>query len=119
MRSEELRELWEWAAPTSAGIVGPMLEEDGAFEDDFTIAEREAGVEKVVTGLRRRLDDEDEDEDEEEDEEEEEADKMEDVMSGVPSAAGPEEANIDPKATAIPLEGAFRFATIGTRVGNQ
>ena len=107
----ELRELWAWAAPTSAGIVGPMLEEDGAFADDFTIAEREAGVEDVVTGLKRKLDGEsDEDEDDEGDE-----DKMEDVMPSFAKSAKPEDdGDVDPSLPPLPLEAVLRFTSSGT-----
>jgi mediator of RNA polymerase II transcription subunit 8, fungi type len=102
-KAEELRELWSWAGPTSQSIVGPMLEEDGAFADDFTIAERESGVENVVTGLKRKLDGDSEDEDEDEDE------KMEDVM---PSKAT-EEAGVDSSLPPLPLESILRFTATG------
>lgn len=108
LKDEELRELWNWAAPTSQGIVGPMLEEDGAFGDDFTIKEREDGVENVVTGLKRKLDGESDEEDEDEDEEGDE--KMEDSM---PAAAEEVEAGVDPSLPPIPLESLLRFTVTG------
>ena len=45
LRQDEFADLWSWAKETSTSIVRPMYEEDGAFEDNFTIAEREAGIE--------------------------------------------------------------------------
>ena len=102
MKAEDLRELWQWAGPTSQRIIGPMLEEDGAFGDDFTIAEREDGVENVVTGLRRKLDGESEDEDEED---EEGGEKMEDVMPGKTE----EEDGID---TSLPTDTAGKSITL-------
>ena len=114
---DEMKELWNWAAPASAGIVGPMLEEGGEFEDDFTIAEREAGVETVVTGLERRLDgDEEEDEGDEDDEYDEEGDKMEDVMPSVKKDDG--EKGIDPTLPAMPVDSVLRFTTTGVIPGN-
>lgn len=105
----ELRELWNSAAPTSQGIVGPMLEEDGEFGDDFTIAEREEGVENVITGLRRKLDGESDDEDDEDGDE-----KMEDV---IPSAkvAAEEEGGVDTSLPPLPLDSVLRFMTTGAR----
>ncbi|KAI9834644.1 MAG: mediator of RNA polymerase II transcription subunit 8 [Phylliscum demangeonii] len=64
-----LHELWAWA--------GPAANEEARrrrWGDDFSLEEREAGIEKVVTGLRRtweREEGEDDDEEEEEDESDE------------------------------------------------
>lgn len=107
LKDAEMRDLWKWAGPTSQGIVGPMLEEDGAFGDDFTIAEREGGLDNVVTGLKRKLDGESDDEDDEDDEENE---KMEDSM---PAAGGATEEGIDPSLPPIPLESLLRFTATG------
>ena len=115
LSSEELKELWNWAGPTSNGIVGPMLEEDGEFGDDFTISEREAGVENVVTGLRRKLDGESDEEDEEEDGE---GDKMEDVMpSAAKSSDDEDEEGVDTSLPPVPLEKVLRFISTGAVVG--
>lgn len=103
----ELRDLWRWAGPTSQQIVGPMLEEDGAFADDFTIAERDDGVENVVTGLKRKLDGESDDDDEEDGGDQE---NMEDVL---PQKATTEP-GIDPSLPPIPLESILRFTATGT-----
>lgn len=111
LKTQELKELWGWAGKTSNGIVGPMLDEEGAFQDDFTIAEKEEGIENVVTGLRRKMwesDDEDEDEDGDDD-------KMEDVM---PSSNGKDkedaaEEGFDTSLPPLPLESVLRLVTTG------
>ena len=118
MSKEELKDLWNWAGPTSNGIVGPMLEEDGELEDDFTNKEREEGVENVVTGLKRKLGGEGEGEREGEgdgkDEDDEEDEMMEDVM---PAAKAPavDEPGIDPSLPPLPLESVLRFISTGAR----
>ncbi len=113
IKDSEWRDLWSWAAPTSQGIVGPMLEEDGAFGDDFTIAERKAGVEGVVTGLKRKLDGESDSEEDDEDENDEGGgEKMEDVM---PSNGVKGEEGVDPSLPPLSLESILRFTTTGER----
>lgn len=111
LSTTELKELWTFAGPTSASIIGPMLEEDGAMEDDFTIAEREGGVENVVTGLRRKLDGGDSEDEDEVDEEDEEGDKMEDVMPAVPKDAGEKgvDSTLPPKA----IDEVLKFVSTG------
>lgn len=47
----QLDELWNWAGPEANRIA----REDIVWDDVFTIAETESGIENVVTGLRRRL----------------------------------------------------------------
>jgi mediator of RNA polymerase II transcription subunit 8 len=106
----EWRDLWSEAASMSQGVVGPMLEEDGAFGEDFTIAETEAGVENVVTGLRRKMwesDSEDED-----DEGEIEGSKMEDVM---PTEEVKMEEGVDPTLPPLSLEAILKFTATGER----
>lgn len=110
LSSQELRGLWTWAAPASAGIVRPMLEDDGAFEDDFTIAEREAGIDSVVTGLRRKLD---EGEAEDDDEDGDESMAMEEVVPTANGGNNAVEVGIDPALPAIPLDGMLRFMSKG------
>lgn len=53
-RFEAQMELWNWA-----GRAANELARQHEWGGDFTIAEREAGVENVVTGLRRKLIDSD------------------------------------------------------------
>lgn len=47
---EAQMELWNWA-----GRAANELARQHEWGGDFTLAEREAGVENVVTGLRRKL----------------------------------------------------------------
>ena len=115
---DELKELWSWATMESSGVVGPMRDDDGAFWDDFTIAEREAGTENVATGLRRKLDGESDDEDEDD----VNGDKMEDVT---PSSKTPtqDEAGVDTSLPPLPLDDVLRFMSTGaypkTRAPNR
>lgn len=53
-RLEAQMELWNWA-----GRAANELARQHEWGGDFTLAEREAGVENVVTGLRRKLIDSD------------------------------------------------------------
>lgn len=53
-RFEAQMELWNWA-----GRAANELARQHEWGGDFTLAEREAGVENVVTGLRRKLIDSD------------------------------------------------------------
>lgn len=70
----ELAELWAWA-PVEANQEARKRNWGG----NFTLEEREGGIENVVTGLKRQLEDDegDEDEDEEDEEEGEGEDEME------------------------------------------
>ena len=102
---EQTEVLLTWAKATSREIIRPMLE-DGVFEDDYTIAEREAGTEKVVTGIRHL----DEDEDEEEkggggegDDEDMDADKR-----------GANRATVTPAQPMMPLDSILRSKGIRT-----
>ena len=49
----ELEELWEWAGPEANRIARDDIGE--GWDDVFTLAESEAGIENVVTGLTRKL----------------------------------------------------------------
>lgn len=106
LEREEMDELWNWAGGCSGGIVGPMLENDD-FGDDFTLAEREAGVKSVRTGLRRKLWEE-----ESGDEEEDEGERMEEDVMPVKEAVEREE-GVDPLRKPLPLDTVLRFATTG------
>lgn len=66
LKTDDLTDLWEWAGPTSNAVVKDMME-SGAFEDDYTLAERGTGIENVVTGLNRKLGDESSDDEDDED----------------------------------------------------
>ncbi|KAI9682090.1 MAG: mediator of RNA polymerase II transcription subunit 8 [Caeruleum heppii] len=71
----DLTELWEWAGPSANELARKRLWDD----DEYTLEEREAGIEHVVTGLKRSLEDSDEEEDSDEDEggQNKEGDEME------------------------------------------
>ncbi|KAK5132100.1 hypothetical protein LTR08_000350 [Meristemomyces frigidus] len=96
----DFRELWKWAGPTSTDTVKQMMLDD-VFEEDYTIAEREAGVENVATGLKRNLDDDSDEGDGGED-------KMEDVMPGKPAEAG-----VDTSLPPLRLEALLQFTSTG------
>ncbi|KAJ5201902.1 uncharacterized protein N7498_006565 [Penicillium cinerascens] len=74
----ELAELWEWA-PIEANQEARRRNWGG----NFTLEEREAGIQNVVTGLKRQLEDDEGSEDEEEEEEEEAEESGEDEMEVV------------------------------------
>jgi mediator of RNA polymerase II transcription subunit 8 len=111
--------LWDWA-PVEANQEARRRNWGG----NFTLEERETGVQNVVTGLRRQLEDEDEEESESEEEGEGEEEEMEvvgvrrrsgggaglefDIVAPTPGsrqqrAAGP----------AVPLEDILRYMTTG------
>lgn len=101
---EDYRELWMWAGSTSMDIANGMMMSD-AFEDNYTLAEREAGIESVVTGLKRNLDEDSDDEDEEGGDDE----KMEDVLPSKPAKPG-----VDTSQPPLKLETLLRFMSTGT-----
>lgn len=84
---------------------------------NFTLEEKEAGIENVVTGLRREL----EDEDESEEEEEEEEDQMDIVGARRKTSGGGLEFDIAARQPAevaaagpvMPLDDVLRFMTTG------
>ncbi|KAJ5860917.1 uncharacterized protein N7529_008227 [Penicillium soppii] len=78
----QLAALWEWA-PLEANAEARRRNWGG----NFTLEEREAGIENVVTGLKRQLVDEEESEDESDEEAEEETDDVVGVRRK-PGAAG-------------------------------
>lgn len=104
--NEELRELWSSASLFSKDLVVDWIKAN-QFEDEFTIAEKEMGIENIETGLRRKFWEEDEDEDDAQDE-----DKMEDVQisSKRTSADGFE---IDPSRPAMSVEQILRVLSTG------
>ncbi|CRG90068.1 Mediator of RNA polymerase II transcription subunit 8 [Talaromyces islandicus] len=117
----ELEELWAWA-PIEANQEARRRNWGG----NYTLEEREAGIQNVVTGLSRQLeDDESEESDEEEDDEDADDDKMEIVgVNRRPGASGVEfdstsEKHRGPTAAspAMPLTDVFRYMMTGTRPG--
>ncbi|KAF3399410.1 Mediator of RNA polymerase II transcription subunit 8 [Talaromyces pinophilus] len=125
----DLAELWSWA-PIEANAEARRRNWGG----NYTLEEKEAGIQNVVTGLRRALpddDDEDEDEDEDEDQDEEFEDvdgdggeKMEIVGVHTRPGAGGVEFDIArgrehvlsaAASPAIPLDEVFRYMMTGAR----
>ena len=116
LSAAELAELWAWA-PLEANEEARKRNWGG----NYTLEEREAGIQHVVTGLRKQLeDDEDEDEEEEEEEEEEEGeDEMEVVGvhrksgggSGFEFEIAPHHAH--PVEPVVPLGEILRYMTTG------
>ncbi|KAK3675210.1 mediator of RNA polymerase II transcription subunit 8 [Recurvomyces mirabilis] len=111
---QEFPGLWDWAAQSNHECLEQFQISD-AFEDDYTIAEREGGVENVVTGLRRKLgEDESDSEDGDDDvnmsvdEERPKADGMEKEVAIVVVEKG-----IDPTLAPMKLENLLRFMTTG------
>ena len=111
MTDDDLRELWSWASETSRAIVFPMVDDGGAMSDNYTIAEREAGVENVATGLKGDLYRDCEDDEDDEDDDMDEND-MEDIVPSGQSARSDEE-EFDPSLPPMPLENVLRFMTTG------
>ncbi|KAJ5373969.1 hypothetical protein N7517_005975 [Penicillium concentricum] len=108
----QLAELWEWA-PLEANQEARRRNWGG----NFTLEEREAGIENVVTGLRRKLEDDDESE-EESDGEEGDGDEM-DVV-GVQRRPGSAELEFKitphhprPVQPFVPLDLILRHMTTG------
>lgn len=108
-----MAELWAWA-PVEANQEARRRNWGG----NFTLEEKEAGIENVVTGLRREL----EDEDESEEEEEEEEDQMDIVGARKKASGGGLEFDIaarQPSQVAaaagpmMPLDDVLRFMTTG------
>ncbi|KKZ64355.1 hypothetical protein EMCG_09671 [[Emmonsia] crescens] len=121
LTEKQLAELWQWA-PVEANIEARRRNWGG----DYTLEEKEMGVKNVVTGLRRKLSEEDSEsgsgsEDEEEGSEGERG-GMEVV--GVHRRAGGGGVQFDissegghvaptPMSPALPLEDVFRFMMTG------
>lgn len=109
----ELAELWEWA-PIEANQEARRRNWGG----NFTLEEREAGIQNVVTGLKRQLEDDEGSEDEEEEDEEEGEDEMEVVGvhrktggNGFEFEIAPHHAHvIEP---VVPLADILRYMTTG------
>lgn len=122
LSEQDRNELWEWAP--SAAQTEARKEKWGA---DYTLAEKETGIDQVVTGLNRVLieppdgpeEEEEEyeevtDEEEDENEDEEEKDKMELVET--PAKAGPagNEASVSKATTPpMPLNSIHKFMITG------
>ncbi|KAJ6104507.1 hypothetical protein N7523_010827 [Penicillium sp. IBT 18751x] len=110
----ELAELWEWA-PIEANQEARRRNWGG----NFTLEEREAGIQNVVTGLKRQLEDDEGSEDEDEEEEDEEGeDEMEVVGVRRKSGGNGFEFEIAPHHAhavepVVPLADILRYMTTG------
>ena len=114
LQEDEQRELWAFAFPAREER-GNSMNAAGVWDLDYTLAEKKAGLNQVVTGLRRKLnkylDGEEEDEDEDEDEDEE---MGEDAM---PAAKPPNDPfgdvkGVDTSKPALPVEAWLKFMSI-------
>lgn len=108
----ELKELWEWA-PVEANQEARQRNWGG----HYTLEEREAGIQNVVTGLRRQLEDDDASEDEDEGDEDEGEDEME-VVGVHRKSSGGIEFDIAPHHAravepVVPLDTILRYMTTG------
>lgn len=117
LNDEEQKELWAFAKPTSTETAIGFLT-SGAFKYDYTLAEKDAGVDNVVTGLRRKLrktmrgeDDEDDSEEDEDDDEDMEDRMEEDVMPAAKPASDPfgDVTGVDKGRSAIAIESWLKY----------
>lgn len=109
--------LLSWAKDWSSERISTYAQEEAG--DNYTVAEREMGIENVRTGLRRKLEDSDS---EEEDEDEEMEDAGVQVTSVRRSSLGQVEFGMsevkkDPNGKARSVEDILRFATSGVDLG--
>lgn len=116
----ELEELWTWA-PIEANQEARRRNWGG----NYTLEERETGIQNVVTGLSRQLDDDETEESDEEEDEDEDADDDKMEIVGVhrrPGASGVEfditsekhRAGAAP-SPAMPLTDIFRYMMTGIK----
>lgn len=108
LAADQVEEVWDWAGKSSREFVEDWLDKK-TFEDTYTVAERKAGKDNVVTGIKRDLDWDSEDSEDEGDEDEdqmEEDKKPEEITGPVPNG-------FDPTKPAIPLESLLRFGSGG------
>lgn len=123
LSDEDRNALWHWAP--SAANTEARKQKWGA---DFTLEEKQRGIESVMTGLRRELLEPPDDEGDEMEEDEEEYDEVtddedEDKMEVEPTkseskeaaaaAASGENQPVIPPANQIPLQSLHKFMTTG------
>ncbi|KAJ5791625.1 uncharacterized protein N7518_008636 [Penicillium psychrosexuale] len=109
----QLAELWEWA-PLEANQEARRRNWGG----NFTLEEREAGIENVVTGLRRQLQDDDGEEESEDEDGDGDGDEMDVVGVHRKPGAAEFEFNIathhpHPVQPFVPLDLILRYMTTG------
>jgi mediator of RNA polymerase II transcription subunit 8 len=115
MSTTQLTDLWEWAGREGNRIARDMGAD--AFDDVFTLEEHEAGIETVVTGLRRKLwDSDDEDEDDEAEvqgktKDDKQLDMDVDMADIIPEPVKIlQRHNVDPSKPPMSIEHILRFA---------
>ena len=119
LSDDERNALWQWAP----GVANAEARKQ-KWGADYTLQEKEAGIENVNTGLRRELQvppDEEEPEDEDEEEgfddsdEEEDEDKMEVEQTKTETKPGPAAETVPAlaSATQMPLQTMHKFMTTG------
>ncbi|KAA8649001.1 hypothetical protein EYZ11_000792 [Aspergillus tanneri] len=115
----ELMELWHWA-PVEANQEARRRNWGG----NFTLEERELGIQNVATGLKRQLEDDERSDDEDEDDEE--VDEMEVVGVRRKSGSGSglefdiaQATHQKPTGPGVPLDEILRYMTTGTLPGQR
>jgi len=113
LQEDEQQELWAFARSTNEQFREHVIE-TGVFDFDYSLAEKKAGMDRVVTGLRRKLhryldDDEDDTEDYDDDE----------VMGedAMPAAKPPNDPfggvkGVDTSKPALPIEAWLKYMSI-------
>lgn len=122
LNEQEQQELWAFAGPTETGIIRDLLV-SGAMQYEYTLAEKEQGVQNVKIGLKRSLqkkpkrvdDEENSEDDEDEDGDEDEDETMEDVVPAAKPVDDPigELEGVDTSQYALPLESVMRYMHSG------
>ncbi|KJX99688.1 RNA polymerase II mediator complex component Med8 like protein [Zymoseptoria brevis] len=117
LSSEDTMALWSWAG-NAIGEMRTEMEDSGSFRDDYTLAERQAGISSVITGIKRKLgrdmdsEEEDDDEDDEDGNMDTKDEEMKDGHEADASASqGASLEGFNPTAPPIPLDTLLRFAT--------
>ncbi|MCJ1287449.1 mediator of RNA polymerase II transcription subunit 8 [Xylographa opegraphella] len=122
LQQSELHDLWSWA-----GMAANEEARKHTWGGDYTLEERELGVENVITGLRRKLNADPDDSSDEEDDDEaaaDEADPDEMEIVGVHRKESGDDLEFDMQpesedilskinATAMPIDDTFRFMMTG------
>ncbi|PLB54595.1 putative RNA polymerase II mediator complex component Med8 [Aspergillus steynii IBT 23096] len=121
LSESQLAELWHWA-PVEANQQARGRNWGG----NFTLEERNMGVQNVVTGLKRQLEDEDDEGRSDEEEEDEVEDEMEVVGVRRKSGAGSglefdiaAATHQKPTGPVVPLNEILRFMTTGAPPGQR
>lgn len=109
LKLDDLKDLWESGVQTANDIAMEFVD---ALEDDFSIAERQGGLEHVETGLKRDLDADSDDDEGGDENGVDGSGAMEDVMPTQAPPKGPER-DMDPNRPPLPLDVLLKFMTTG------